>query len=86
MTNPQYEEWYAMEKLICLLNIEHMLLLKLDVNPSSLKLRDAGMLEITPRYSSKKTFCFFLWEEKNPYKSDDGSLILDDTKPPKTLW
>lgn len=79
MTNPQYEEWYAMEKLICLLNIEHMLLLKLDV-----KLRDAGMLEITPRYSSKKTYCFFLWEEKNPYKSDVGNLILDDTKTPKT--
>lgn len=56
------------------------------LTPSSVKLRDAGMLEITPRYSSKKTYWFFLWEEKNPYKSDVGSLILDDTKPPKTLW
>lgn len=44
------------------------------------------MFEIISRYFLKKIYCFFLWEEKNLYKFDVGSLILDDIKFFKILW
>lgn len=43
-----------MEKLICLLNIEHMLLLKLDVNPLQCKHRDIPQRKPIVSFGKKK--------------------------------
>lgn len=79
-----------------MLIIEHMLLLKLDVNlegpyPSSVELQDAAVdrMAMLSHFSKDNNGIFlkenllFPLEEKNPYKSDVESLILDDTTPPK---
>lgn len=70
MTNPQYEEWYAMEKLICLLNIEHMLLLKLDVNP----------------LQCKASRCWYAWDNTEIFLKENILGFFVRRKKPIQIW